>query len=90
MTIAVNGSPGRVLPVTTADQSRMASYGGFLQRRVGYPRSMIILVILVVLALAIGVGAVLEGLLWMLLIGFVLLIAAGWYGWSKFRSVGTR
>jgi hypothetical protein len=51
---------------------------------------MLILVVLVVLALALGVGAVLEGLLWLLLIGVVLLIAAGWYGWSKFRSVGAR
>lgn len=56
----------------------------------GYHSGMLILVILVVLALALGVGFVLEGLLWMLLIGVVLLVAAGWFGWSKFRSVGTR
>lgn len=51
---------------------------------------MIVLVILVVFALAIGIGAVIEGLLWLMLIGIVLLIAAGWLGWSKFRSVASR
>lgn len=46
---------------------------------------MIVLVILVVLALIVGIGAVIEGLLWMFLIGFALLVAAIWFGWSRFR-----
>ena len=47
---------------------------------------MIVLVILIVLALIVGVGAVIEGLLWMFLIGVALLVAAGWFGWSRFRG----
>ena len=46
---------------------------------------MIVLVILLVLALIVGIGAVIEGLLWMFLIGFALLVAAIWFGWSRFR-----
>lgn len=52
---------------------------------------MTVLIILLVLALIFGVGAVIEGLLWMLLIGVVLLVAAIWFGWSRFRRAsGTR
>ncbi len=47
---------------------------------------MTVLIILVVLALLFGIGAVVEGLLWMLLIGIVLVVVAGWYGWTKLRS----
>jgi hypothetical protein len=47
---------------------------------------MTILVILLLLALIFGVGAVIEGLLWMLLIGLALLVAAAVFGWSKFRG----
>ena len=47
---------------------------------------MTVLIILIVLALLFGLGAVIEGLLWMLLIGIVLVVAAGWYGWTKFRG----
>jgi hypothetical protein len=46
---------------------------------------MIVLVILLVLALIVGIGAVIEGLVWMFLIGFALLVAAIWFGWSRFR-----
>lgn len=47
---------------------------------------MIVLIVLILLAVLVGVGAVLEGLLWMFLIGFALLIAAAWFGWSRFRG----
>ena len=48
---------------------------------------MTILIVLIVLAMIFfGVGAVVEGLFWMLLIGFVLLVAALWFGWSKLRQ----
>lgn len=46
---------------------------------------MVVLIILLLLALAFGIGAVLEGLLWMFLIVLALLAAAIWFGWSKFR-----
>ena len=46
---------------------------------------MTILVILVVLAVVFGIGAVIEGLLWMFLIGVALLVAATWFGWSRIR-----
>jgi len=44
-----------------------------------------LIVILLVLALAFGVGAVLEGLAWLLLIAIVLVAAAAWFGWSRLR-----
>jgi hypothetical protein len=47
---------------------------------------MTILIILLVLALIFfGIGAVIEGLFWMLLIGFALVVAAIWFGWTKLR-----
>ena len=46
------------------------------------------LVILVILALLFGVGAILEGIAWALLIGVVLLVAAAWLGWQKLRGLG--
>ena len=46
---------------------------------------MTVLIILVVLALLFGVGAVIEGLLWMFLIGLALIVAAIWFGWSRLR-----
>lgn len=51
-----------------------------------------VLVLLVVLALIFGVGAVLEGVLWVLLISVALLAVAVWFGWSKARGFldGTR
>ncbi len=47
--------------------------------------TVFIIVLLVLAALIFGVGAVVEGLLWLLLIGLVLIVAAIWFGWSKFR-----
>ena len=46
---------------------------------------MTVLIILVVLALLFGVGAVIEGLLWMFLVGLALIVAAIWFGWSRLR-----
>lgn len=51
---------------------------------------MTILVILVILALLFGIGAVLEGLAWAILISLVLLGAAAWYGFSKVRGSARR
>lgn len=51
---------------------------------------MVVLLILLVLALIFGVGAVLEGILWALLIALVLVVAAGWYGWSRVKGLGRR
>lgn len=51
---------------------------------------MPILVILIVLALIFGVGAVLEGLAWAFLIALVLLLVAAWWGWTKVRGVTGR
>lgn len=48
---------------------------------------MTVLVILLLLALVFGVGAVIEGLLWMLLVVLALLVAAALFGWWKFREV---
>lgn len=46
---------------------------------------MTVLIILILLAIVFGIGAVVEGLLWLFLIGLALIIAAAWFGWSKFR-----
>jgi hypothetical protein len=46
---------------------------------------MTVLIILIVLALIFGVGAVIEGLFWMFLIGFALVVAAAWFGWTRLR-----
>lgn len=57
--------------------------------RSGTPSDMtVLLVILIVLGLVFGLGAVLEGIAWALLIGLVLLVAAGWIGWQKLRHLG--
>lgn len=42
---------------------------------------MVLLVILVLAALAFGIGAVIEGLLWLILITLVLVAVAIWWGW---------
>lgn len=47
---------------------------------------MTVLLVLLVLAVVFGVGAVLEGLAWALLIAIVLLVAAAWFGWQKLRG----
>ena len=51
---------------------------------------MTILVVLVILALIFGVGAVLEGLAWAVLISLVLFAAAAWYGFTKVRGFTSR
>jgi TRAP-type C4-dicarboxylate transport system permease large subunit len=51
---------------------------------------MTLLVVLVVLAVVFGVGAVLEGLAWALLIAAVLIGAAAWLGWRKLKGVVLR
>jgi hypothetical protein len=51
---------------------------------------MAILIILVVLALVLGVGALLEGLAWGLLISVLLLAIAAWYGFTKVRGAASR
>jgi hypothetical protein len=48
---------------------------------------MALLVILLLAALVFGIGAVIEGLLWLFLITAVLIAAAAWFGWRKLRSV---
>lgn len=47
---------------------------------------MVILVVLLLLALLFGVGAVIEGLFWLFIIGAVLLVAAAFTG---YRSLGS-
>lgn len=51
---------------------------------------MTVLVVLVILALIFGVGAVLEGLAWAVLISLVLLGIAAWYGFTKVRGAKSR
>jgi hypothetical protein len=46
---------------------------------------MTLLVIFIVLAVLFGVGAVVEGLFWLFLIGAALLVAAIALGWSQLR-----
>lgn len=48
---------------------------------------MAVLVVLLLLALVFGVGAVIEGLAWMFLIVVALLAVAVFYGWTKLRGV---
>lgn len=48
---------------------------------------MTLVVVLVILALIFGVGAVLEGIAWVLLISAVLIVAAIWFGWRRVRGV---
>ncbi|TDT14972.1 hypothetical protein BDK89_0531 [Ilumatobacter fluminis] len=59
---------------------------GMSRGTAGYRRPMALLVILLLAALVFGVGAVIEGLLWLFLITAVLLAAAVWLGWRKLRS----
>lgn len=49
-----------------------------------------IIIILLILALVFGVGAVLEGLAWLFLITIVLLVAAAVFGWAKVRGTFRR
>lgn len=47
---------------------------------------MTLVLILIILALIFGVGAVIEGILWVLLIGVVLLAVGLWLGWQKLNE----
>ena len=47
---------------------------------------MALLVILILLALIFGVGAVIKGILWVLLIAAVLVIAAIYVGYRKLKA----
>ena len=47
---------------------------------------MTLLVILILLALIFGVGAVLKGILWVLVIAAALVIAAIYVGYRKFKG----
>lgn len=51
---------------------------------------MTVLIILLILALIFGVGAVLEGLAWAALITLGLLGIAAWYGFTRVRTVTGR
>ena len=51
---------------------------------------MTVLVVLVILALIFGVGAVLEGLAWAVLISLVVLAVAAWWAFTKVRGVTSR
>jgi hypothetical protein len=51
---------------------------------------MIVLIVLVLLAVVFGIGAVVEGLLWLLLITLLLVGLAAWWGASKLGAFGRR
>jgi len=48
---------------------------------------MVVLVLLVLLALAVGIGGIIKGVLWLALIGLVLLVIGGITG---YRTLGRR
>lgn len=48
---------------------------------------MPLLIVFVIAALIFGIGGVIKGLLWAMLIGLLLLIGAVWWGW---RTLTTR
>lgn len=47
---------------------------------------MTVILVLVVLALIFGAGAVLEGIAWALLISLALVSAAAWFGWRHLKT----
>lgn len=47
---------------------------------------MTVLLVLLVLALLFGIGAVVEGLAWALLIAIALVVGAAWFGWQRLRT----
>jgi hypothetical protein len=51
---------------------------------------MVVLIILVLLAAVFGVGAVVEGILWLLLVTLLLVGLAAWWGVSKLNAFGKR
>lgn len=56
----------------------------------GYGQAMTVLVVLLLLAVVFGIGAVLEGLAWALLIALVLVVVTAWFGWQKLRGNTSR
>lgn len=44
---------------------------------------MIVLVVLVLAALVVGIGGIIKGILWAILIGILLVIAAAYFGWRS-------
>jgi len=46
---------------------------------------MVLLVILVLIALAVGIGGLVKGILWLALIGLALLVIGGFSGYSLTR-----
>lgn len=47
---------------------------------------MVVLLILIIAILIFGIGGVIEGLLWAFIIGAVLALAAGFFGWRQLTS----
>jgi hypothetical protein len=45
-----------------------------------------LLIILLLLALIFGIGAVLEGIFWLLLIAIAAIVLLAIFGWFKYRS----
>lgn len=48
---------------------------------------MALLIILILLALIFGVGAVVKGILWVLLVAAVLVVAAAFVGYRKLKGL---
>jgi hypothetical protein len=51
----------------------------------GYHRGMTLLIILLLLALVFGVGAVIKGILWLMLLAFLLIAGLVLWGWYVLR-----
>ena len=51
----------------------------------GYDWPMTLLIILLLLALVFGVGAVIKGILWLLLLAFLLIAGLVLWGWYAYR-----
>lgn len=47
---------------------------------------MVVLIVLILLAAVFGIGAVLEGLAWAVLIALALVGLAVWYGYTRVRG----
>lgn len=51
--------------------------------------SAIIVTLLVIWLVVAVLGAVIEGLFWLTVVGIVLLVATGVYGWAKGKTANT-
>jgi hypothetical protein len=51
---------------------------------------MIVLIVLVLLAAIFGIGAVVEGILWLLLVTLLLVGLAAWWAASKLNAFSSR